>query len=62
MRLPEARVEAALALSGRRLEVAGAALALGDAKTRPLVSHATLYSHRVVSYPLYALVRHFMYF
>lgn len=49
MRLPEARVEAALALSGRQLEVAGAALTLGEAKTRPLVSHATLYAHRVAA-------------
>ena len=49
MRLREARVEAALALSGRRLEVAGAALTLGEAKTRPLVAHATLYAHRVAT-------------
>ncbi|MBI3370249.1 MAG: type I-MYXAN CRISPR-associated protein Cas6/Cmx6 [Betaproteobacteria bacterium] len=49
MRLPEARVEAALALSGRRLEVADAPLTLGDAKTRPLVAHATLYAHRVAA-------------
>ena len=49
MRLPETRVEAALALSGRRLELAGAPVALGAAKTRPLISHATLYAHRVAA-------------
>ena len=49
MRLPEARVEAALGLSGRRLEVSGAPVTLGEAKTRPLVSHATLYAHRVAA-------------
>lgn len=52
MRLPEARVEAALGLCGRCLEVAGVAgapVTLGEAKTRPLAPHATLYAHRVAA-------------
>lgn len=49
MRLPEPLVEAALELCGRTLEVAGAELALGAAKTRPLASYATLYAHRVAA-------------
>lgn len=49
MRLPEARVEAALGLCGRRLEIAGAPAALGEAKTRALAPHPTLYAHRVAA-------------
>ena len=49
MRLPEERVEAALALSGRRLDLAGAPVTLGEAKTRTLIAHATLYAHRVAA-------------
>ncbi len=49
MRLPEARIAAALELCGRRLEVAGEALHLGKAASRPLAAHATLYSHRVAA-------------
>lgn len=49
MRLPETLAEAALGLSGRRLEVAGALVALGEAKTRPLAPHPTLYAHRVAA-------------
>jgi CRISPR-associated protein Cas6 len=49
MRIPEASVELALALCGARLEVAGAPVMLGDAKTRPLAPYATLYAHRVAA-------------
>jgi CRISPR-associated protein Cas6 len=49
MRLPEAAVELALGLCGVRLEVAGARVTLGDAKTRPLAPYATLYAHRVAA-------------
>ena len=49
MRLPEARVEAALGLCGRRLEIAGTPAALGEAKTRPLAPHPTLYAYRVAA-------------
>lgn len=49
MRIPEASVELALALCGVRLEVAGAQVLLGDAKTRPLAPYATLYAHRVAA-------------
>lgn len=49
LRLPETRVEAALALCGRSLEVAGSPVRVGAAKTRPLTPHATLYAHRVAA-------------
>jgi len=49
MRLPEARVAAALELCGKRLELGGALIEVGAAKTRPLVPHATLYSQRVAA-------------
>jgi CRISPR-associated protein Cas6 len=49
MRLREARVEAALELCGRRLEIAGVPVEVGGAKTRPLAPHATLYAHRVAA-------------
>lgn len=49
MRLPESRVEAALDLCGRRLEIAGTTAALGEAKTRPLAPHPTLYAYRVAA-------------
>lgn len=49
MRMPEASVERALALCGVQLEVAGAFVTLGDAKTRPLAHYATLYAHRVAA-------------
>lgn len=49
MRMPEASVERALRLCGARVEVAGAAVTLGDAKTRPLAHYATLYAHRVAA-------------
>jgi CRISPR-associated protein Cas6 len=49
MRIPEASVELALALCGARLEVAGAPVMIGDAKTRPLAPYATLYAHRVAA-------------
>jgi CRISPR-associated protein Cas6 len=49
MRMPEASVGRALRLCGARLEVAGAAVTLGDAKTRPLAPYATLYAHRVAA-------------
>lgn len=49
MRLPEASVGLALGLCGRRLELAGACIELGRAKTRPLAPHPTLYAHRVAA-------------
>ncbi|HEX9183306.1 MAG TPA: type I-MYXAN CRISPR-associated protein Cas6/Cmx6 [Burkholderiales bacterium] len=49
MRLPEASVDAALGLCGARLDVAGALVALGDAKSRPLAPYATLYAYRVAA-------------
>lgn len=49
MRIPEPAVERALALCGARLEVAGAPVTLGEAKTRPLAPYATLYAHRVAA-------------
>jgi CRISPR-associated protein Cas6 len=49
MRMPEASVERALGLCGVQLEVAGASVRLGDAKTRPLAHYATLYAHRVAA-------------
>ncbi len=49
LRLPEALVETALALVGKELEIAGARVMLGTAKTRPLAPHATLYAHRVAA-------------
>ncbi len=48
-RLREARVDAMLALSGRSVDVAGAMVAFGAAKTRPLIPHATLYAYRVAA-------------
>ena len=45
----KAAVELALGLCGVRLEVAGARVTLGDAKTRPLAPYATLYAHRVAA-------------
>ena len=49
MRLAESRVDAALALCGRQILIAGAEVSLGAAKTRPLAPHATLYAHRVAA-------------
>jgi CRISPR-associated protein Cas6 len=49
MRLPEALVEQALALCGQRLEIAGAQVTLGEARSRQLAPHATLYAHRVAA-------------
>lgn len=49
MRLPEAMVEPALALCGRQLDVAGAQVTLGSAKSRQLSPYVTLYAHRVAA-------------
>lgn len=49
MRLAEPGVDAALALCGRQIEIAGATVRLGSAKTRPLAHYATLYAHRVAA-------------
>lgn len=49
MRLPEVRVEAALELCGKRLDLCGAQVEVGAAKSRPLAPHATLYAHRVAA-------------
>jgi CRISPR-associated protein Cas6 len=47
MRLPEARVRAALALCGTALEIDDAQVKVGKAMTRALIAHGTLYAHRV---------------
>jgi CRISPR-associated protein Cas6 len=47
MRLPEARVRAALALCGTALEIDDAQVQVGKAMTRALIAHGTLYAHRV---------------
>ena len=49
MRIPEASIDLALVLCNTRLDLAGAAVVLGGAKTRPLAPYATLYSHRVAA-------------
>lgn len=49
MRVPEDKVDLALGLCGCRLDIAGALLELGEAKTRPLASYVTLYAHRVAA-------------
>jgi len=49
MRIPESKIDLALGLCGRQLDVAGAPVALGEAKTRPLAPYATLYAHRVAA-------------
>lgn len=49
MRIPEASVDLALDLCDRQLDVAGAPVVLGAAKTRPLAPYATLYAHRVAA-------------
>jgi CRISPR-associated protein Cas6 len=49
MRIPEASIDVALGLCDRRLEVAGAPVVLGAAKTRPLAPYPTLYAHRVAA-------------
>ena len=49
MRLVESAVDGVLALSGRQLDIAGAPVAFGTVKTRPLTPHATLYAQRVAA-------------
>jgi len=49
MRVPESAVEAILGLCGVCLEVAGAPLKIGNAKTRALAPYATLYARRVIA-------------
>jgi CRISPR-associated protein Cas6 len=49
MRIPEDKVDLALGLCGQQLDVSGAQVALGEAKTRPLAYYATLYAHRVAA-------------
>jgi len=49
LRIPEAMIDLALALCGRQLDVAGAPVTLGTAKTRPLASYTTLYAQRVAA-------------
>jgi CRISPR-associated protein Cas6 len=47
LRLPRARVSAALALCGARLDVDGDAVVPGRALARALIAHPTLYARRV---------------
>jgi CRISPR-associated protein Cas6 len=49
MRLADSHVDDVLMLCGQKIEIAGAAVLLGAAKTRPLAHHATLYAHRVAA-------------
>lgn len=49
LRLPQARVEAALALCGARLDLDGDAVTPGRAMTRALIAHPTIYARRVVT-------------
>jgi CRISPR-associated protein Cas6 len=49
MRIPEASIDLALVLCNTRLDLAGAGVLLGGAKTRPLAPYATLYAHRVAA-------------
>jgi len=49
MRIPEASIDLALVLCHTRLDLAGAPVVLGGAKTRPLAPYATLYSYRVAA-------------
>lgn len=49
MRVPRARVDEALKLSGQSFELAGAPFALGQAKLRPLTYHTPLYAHLVTT-------------
>jgi len=49
LRIPEERVEAARALSGQRLELGEAALAVGAATPRPITPFATLSAWNVAS-------------
>lgn len=51
LRLPATRVEAAMALTGRTLEIAGHRLEVGVAEKRPLSGHTTLYARHVVIGP-----------
>lgn len=49
LRLPQARVAAALALCGTRLDLDGDAIEPGRALTRSLIAHPTIYAQRVVT-------------
>lgn len=49
MRIPEASIDLALVLCNTRLDLSGASVVLGGAKTRPLAPYATLYAHRVAA-------------
>lgn len=47
LRLPESRVADAQNLTGQQLNLDGCMLQIGDARKRPLLAYATLYSHLV---------------
>jgi len=47
LRVPRERAEPVLALAGRRFEVGGCELRLGEAQVRELLPHTTLYAHFV---------------
>lgn len=49
MRIPEASIELALALCNTRLDLVGAPVILGGAKTRSLAPYSTLYAQRVAA-------------
>jgi CRISPR-associated protein Cas6 len=49
LRLPRTHVPAALALAGRRLDLAGFALTIGAGRVRELLPHGTLYAHFVAA-------------
>ncbi len=51
LRLPKERVEDAMALIGKNLDVAGSPMEIGKAAIRPLSATTTLYSRHVISKP-----------
>ena len=49
LRVPRARADEVAALSGRRLEIGGEALRLGEARVRELIPHGTLFADFVAA-------------
>ena len=49
LRVPRERAEAALALSGRTLDLAGHVITTGQGQVRELLAHGTLYAHFVAT-------------
>lgn len=52
LRLPHSRVEETrLVLQGKKLEIMGFLIEIGEATNRPFLAHPALYAHRVVAEP-----------